>query len=211
MVGRSSRGDDPVALAARLLAVGGSPVADERCNAGRHYSASSTGEPGAFVWTLRSPGSARAFITACRPPAAVSVTREPAGQPASGGTSNGADRSLSEREGAVGNRRHHCRSTLLPRNYTPPRLLSCRCRSVRAAPMTPSVSISMPKTLPSRRCDGPPTRPRLPGQALVGDAAAPFDDPAAVDDHRVGHGAELGVEVGELWPVGDDAGTVGAL
>ena len=54
-------------------------------------------------------------------------------------------------------------------------------------------------------------RPRLPGQAFVGDAAAPFDDPAAVDDHRIGHGVELGVEVGELRPVGDDAGAVGAL
>ena len=29
--------------------------------------------------------------------------REPAGRPASGGTSNGADRSLREREGAFGN------------------------------------------------------------------------------------------------------------
>ena len=38
----------------------------------------------------------------CRPPAAVSVTREPVGQPASGGTSNGADRSRREREGTVG-------------------------------------------------------------------------------------------------------------
>ena len=30
------------------------------------------------------------------------VAREPAGQPASGGNSNGADRSLREREGAFG-------------------------------------------------------------------------------------------------------------
>ena len=60
-------------------------------------------------------------------------TRAPAGRPAAGGTSNGADRSRSEAERAerrrpreeasgrgVRKRRHRRRSALLPRNYTLP-------------------------------------------------------------------------------------------
>ena len=49
-----------------------------------------------------------------------------------------------------------------------------------------------------------------PGQPLVRDPVATLDDPPAVDDHRVGHRVERLVEGGELVPVGDDDGAVGA-